>query len=340
MSHHDSTSNSFFEQVFEDRLEQIERKLVRWAQFKFPHVSHADHEDALQSTRIALWKRYSEDPEEWAPKPTWSWLAYAKAVYRNAILAEFQRRTRKPYTRASEMDCMVQGRDITGEEAISMAQLGRRSKPNRFARSREMYLVELRVDLQCAVQRGLARLCPSQRRDMPLLIEDMLAGYKLDEICQRHGWTRNRGVTLMRKLRTVFYQEVTGQKKTGYLGSHHPLTDKEKLRIRALHASGLSYRKVAARVGRSPSAVEMVCKRYPSKLVAQVQALRAQGLSMAQIARRVGCSKSYISWLISAEGVDDLVQYATEELGAVLVEGDDWPRRREGDNLTPVPVGA
>jgi hypothetical protein len=170
--------------------------------------------------------------------------------------------------------------------------------------------------------RGLRRLCATQRRDMPKLIADVLEGYTLDETCARYGWTRNRGVTLMRKLRTIFYEEMTGEKKIGYLGSHHPLTDAEKQRIRDLYATGLSYKKVAARVGRSPSAVESVCKRYPPELVAQVRELRKQGLSFAVIARRVGRGKSYIAWL------------ATSELG----EGVDWPRQHDGDGLASVPV--
>jgi transposase-like protein len=157
---------------------------------------------------------------------------------------------------------------------------------------------------------------------MSKLIADLLEGYTLDETCARYGWTRNRGVTLMRKLRTVFYEEMTGEKKAGYLGSHHPLTAAEKQRIRDLYATGLSYKKVAARVGRSPSAVESVCKRYPPELGAQVRALRKQGLSLAAIARQVGRGKSYVAWL------------ATSELSG----GSDWPRERDGDGLAPVPV--
>ncbi|MCD4684309.1 MAG: helix-turn-helix domain-containing protein [Anaerolineae bacterium] len=340
MSHHDSTSNSYFEQYFTDRLAQIDDRLAKWARFVYAHASEYDREEAQQKTRIVLWKRYSKDPDDWAPQPAWSWLAFAKAVYRFEILGDYRNRMRKPVNHASEMPSIVNERDVTDDEVLSLVHLSSKSKPTQFTHPREMHLVELRIDLERCIERGLQRLCASQQRDMPLLIEDMLAGYTLDEITARHGWTRNRGVTLMRKLRTVFYEELTGRKKTGYLGSHHPLTNEEKQRIRELYASGLSYRKVAARVGRSASAVEGICKQYPPEIVAQVQALRAQGLSMAQIARQVGRSKSYVGWLVQAEGVDDLVQYATEKLGAVLVEGCNWPTKRDGDNLAPVPVSA
>jgi hypothetical protein len=33
-----------------------------------------------------------------------------------------------------------------------------------------------------------------------------------------------------------------------------------------------------------------------------------------------------------------VVQFATDELGAVVDEGIDWPHNREGENLAPVPV--
>ena len=137
-----------------------------------------------------------------------------------------------------------------------------------------------------------AACVPPSAATCPCCISDMLEGYTLEETCERHGWTRNRGVTLMRKLRTVFYEEMTGEKKTGYLGSHHPLTEAEKQRIRELYATGLSYRKVGALVGRSASAVESVCKQYPPELVAQVRELHRQGLSNAQIARRIGRGRS------------------------------------------------
>jgi hypothetical protein len=38
------------------------------------------------------------------------------------------------------------------------------------------------------------------------------------------------------------------------------------------------------------------------------------------------------------ESVDPVVQFATDELGAVVVEGTDWPHKRDGDDLTPVSV--
>ena len=117
---------------------------------------------------------------------------------------------------------------------------------------------------------------------------------------------------------------MSGEKKTGYLGSHHPLTDAEKQRIRELYATGLSYKKVGALVGRSTSAVEGVCKRYPPELVAQVRELRQQGLSYANIGHQVGRAKSYVGWLAAAE----------------LNESVDWPHDRDGDDLAPVMVEA
>jgi hypothetical protein len=306
MSHSKSTSNTLFEQVFEDRLAKVEASLIPWARRAYYREDWLTHDRALQEVRIVLWRRFREDPEHWSAQPTHMWVAYAKATFRWKITGFHRDGERKLGKVASDMDCIAEGRDIVDDEALTMAQLGGKSQPNRFAYPREILLAELRIDLQAAVERGLNRLCATQRRDMPLLISDMLEGYTLDEINERHGWTRNRGVTLMRKLRTVFYEELSGEKKTGYLGSHHPLSDAEKRRIRELYATGLSYRKVAARVGRSPSAVEAVCKQYPPELVVQVCALRHEGLSHSQIAQRVGRAKTYIGWLIMAQpGGDD-----------------------------------
>jgi hypothetical protein len=33
-----------------------------------------------------------------------------------------------------------------------------------------------------------------------------------------------------------------------------------------------------------------------------------------------------------------VVQFATDELGAVVVEGTDWPPERDGENLAPLPI--
>jgi sulfur relay (sulfurtransferase) complex TusBCD TusD component (DsrE family) len=82
-----------------------------------------------------------------------------------------------------------------------------------FAYPREIQLANLRIDLEAAIVRGMKRLCATQRRDMPKLISDLLEGYTLDETCERHQWTRNRGVTLMRKLRAIFYEEMSGERR-------------------------------------------------------------------------------------------------------------------------------
>ncbi len=37
---------------------------------------------------------------------------------------------------------------------------------------------------------------------------------------------------------------------------------------------------------------------------------------------------------------DSTGQYAVEELGAVVVEAVDWPRKRDGDDLAPVVASA
>lgn len=311
MSHSNPTTNTLFEQYFEDRLAKVEATIIPWARRAFYQEDWLTHDQVLQDVRIALWRRFSEDPEGWAAKPTEKWIAYARVTFRWQIVQFHRDGNRKLGMVASDLDCMAEERDITDDEALSMVYTDH-TEAGRFAHPRDIHLAELRIDLEAAIQRGLRRLCASQRRDMPLLLSDMLEGYTLEETCERHGWTRNRGVTLMRKLRTVFYEEMTGEKKTGYLGSHHPLTEAEKQRIRELYATGLTYAKVGALVGRSKAAVESVCKKYPPELVAQVRELLHEGLSQRKIARRLKRGTTYINWLVQAElrGDDDLAAVA------------------------------
>lgn len=295
------------ETYFKDRLAQLEGALSIWSHRVFHEEDHLTHDEIMQSIRIVLWRRFTEKPAEWAAMPQERWMAYAKETYRWKVTGFHRDGQRKLGLVASDMECMVNDKDINDDEALSMVYTDH-TQGGHFAYPREILLADLRIDLQRAWERGMQRLCASQRRDMPKLISDYLEGYTLEETCERYHWTRNRGVTLWRKLRTVFFEEVTGEKKVGYLGSHHPLTEAEKQRIRELYATGLSYKKVAALVGRSPSSVEGVCKTYPPELVAQVRRLRGEeGLSLAEIGKRIGRGKSYVGWMLSAgvmEGID------------------------------------
>jgi hypothetical protein len=233
MSHSNFNSDAWFESYFEDRLAQIEPRLRRWAERAFYLEDRLTHDEIMQKIRIALWRRFSEDSGGWATKPQVQWLAYAKETYRWGVVNFHRDGQRKLGLVASDMDCMAEERDISDNEALSMVHTDH-AEGGHFAYPRDILLAELRIDLERAISRGMRRLCASQRRDMPKLLSDFLEGYTLEETCERHNWTRNRGVTLMRKLRTVFYEELSGEKKAGYLGSHHPLTETEKLRIREL----------------------------------------------------------------------------------------------------------
>jgi hypothetical protein len=292
--------NTWFEQYFEERLAQLEVVLERWAVRAFHLEDKLTLDEIMQSIRVILWRRFSENPEEWATKPQNKWLAYAKETYRWKVVGFHRDGERKLGLVASDMEAIVNEQDINDDEALSMLAIAQSISGGQFAYPHETVLTDLRIDLQRALARGLERLCASQRRDMPKLISDILEGYILEETCERYDWTRNRGVTLMRKLRTIFYEELTGKKKEGYLGSHHPLSEAEKQRIRTLHEKGLSYRKIAALVGRSPSSVEALCKKYPPELVSHVHKLRAQGLSHSAIAKHIGRGKSYVGWLLAA----------------------------------------
>ena len=68
MSQHDITTNSWFEEYFEDRLAQVEPGLIRRVKYRMSRASEVDRDDAVQMVRIALWERFSADPETWAAK--------------------------------------------------------------------------------------------------------------------------------------------------------------------------------------------------------------------------------------------------------------------------------
>ncbi len=351
MSSTNNTSNSLFEDVFEARLAQVEPGLIRRTKYRMSRADDMARDDAVQEVRLLLWEKFSSEPEVWTTNDIDSWHAYGHACLKFAMIKAQGGRRQYRETQGSDLVEMCRTEDeVTIDDAISMSHF-RSGTKSKKARCHDMERVELRIDVERAIKRSLDRLYDdAQRRDIQLLIYDIQAGYNLTETIERHDWTRNRGVTMMRKLRTVVFEEYTGKKKTGYLGSHHPLTEAEIAKIKELYATGLSYRKVARLVGRSASAVEGICKRYPPEVVAKVRQLRKQGLSYQAIAKQIGRSKSYIGWLLQANGLepepakddaagDDLVRFATETLGGVLVESVDWPRRRDrGNEMAAVPV--
>jgi len=82
MSHSKSITNSWFEQYFEDRLAKVEAVLIPWARRAFYLEDWLTHDQVMQDVRIALWRRFSEDPEGWAAKPNEKWIAYARVTFR------------------------------------------------------------------------------------------------------------------------------------------------------------------------------------------------------------------------------------------------------------------
>ena len=305
MSSTNNTSNTSFEDVFEARLAQVEPGLIRRAKYRMNRADDMARDDAVQEVRLLLWEQFSADPEEWATNDIDSWHAYAHACLKFTMINAQGGRRQYREAQGSDLVEMCRTEDeVTIDDAISMSHFRSNTKTKK-SRSRDMELVDLRIDLEQAIGRSLDRLYnDAQRRDIQLLIYDIQAGYNLTETTERHDWTRNRGVTMMRKLRTVVFEEYTGKKKVGYLGSHHPLTEAEIAKIKELYATGLSYRKIARLVGRSASAVEGICKPYPLEVVAKVRRLRKQGLSYQAIAQQINRSKSYVGWLLQANGLE------------------------------------
>ncbi len=291
MSHIDSTT---IEQPFEDRFAPIDRTLQVWGVRAYPGKGDLARDEALQQARIVMWKRFSEDPDAWSANCAKVWVTYAKKVYGHAILHE---RIVEAHTDYAEDMVREDGGDLTGEEALAN-KLREQRQQSRY--SREVLLADDRIDLERGIQRGFAMLPERYRADMRLVMIDIMEGYNQVEIADKHGWTNNHTRVLFRYLRTTFYATLAGheRERCGYVGCKAPATDEELGRLRELRAQGLSYVKIAARIGYSPAWVQQNLRRLHehrptfterekvrTERVATAQALLVQGISYREIAR-------------------------------------------------------
>jgi hypothetical protein len=300
MSNNDSISNTFFEQYFEDRLAEMEPYLRNWANTRYNTLDDATRDEALQRTRITLWTQYQADPESWAAKTPRTWTQYAKTVYGHSLYDKKERVINRRFAVASDLASeRVQDGDVDALDLLHS------HIHNRHREARDFDLAELRIDLELAIRRGMEEIDPADRDDMRVLMTGIMEGYKLCEIRQRQGWTNRRAGDLNALLRSVFYETLTGQPRRGKPTCGNQATPAELKTLAKLAALGLGSHRIAAQLGRSPSwAHDHLTK-----------------LRQAQ-----------------QESVDPVVQFATDELGAVVVEGTDWPRERDGENLAPVPL--
>ncbi len=304
MSHINSTT---LEQQFEDRFAPIDRTLQVWGVRAYPGKGDLARDEALQQTRIVMWKRFSEDPDAWAANCAKVWVTYAKKVYGHAILHE---RIVEAHTDYAEDMVRKDGGDLTGEEALANKL---REQRERSRYSREILLADDRIDLERGIQRGFALLPKRYHADMRLLMVDIMEGYSQVEIEDKHGWTNNHTRVLFRHLRTIFYVALTGheRERCGYVGSKTPATDEELCRLRELRAQGLSFAKIAARLGYSPGWVMQNLRRLHdhrptftereqvrAERIAAVQEFLAQGMSYREIARTMNTSYNTVRRLI------------------------------------------
>jgi hypothetical protein len=80
--------------------------------------------------------------------------------------------------------------------------------------------------------------------------------------------------------------------------------------------------------------------------IKQLAKLAALRLGCHRIATQLGRSPAWAHDHLTRirqaqrESVDPGVHFATAELDVVVVEGNDWPHNRDGDDLGPVPVRA
>ena len=302
MSHTDSNSNSWFEQYFEDRLVEMEPYLRNWANARYSTLDDATRDEAMQRTRITLWTQYQADPEAWATRSPRTWTQFAKTVYGHSLYDKKERVIKRRFTVASDLE-----NDRIREGDANALDLLHTHIHNRHRETRDFDLAELRVDLELAIRRGMDQIDAADRDDMRALMAGIMQGYKLRELAQTQGWSSRQASKLNALLRSVFYEALTGKQRDGKLTRGNRATPAELKRLAKLMDRGLGSYKIAACMGRSPSwALDHMTR-----------------LKQAQ-----------------QESSDVLLRFATHELGAVLVEGIDWPRNRTGEDLAPVLVDA
>ncbi len=300
MSQYDFTNNSWFEDYFEARLAEMEPYLRNWANARYNTLDEATRDEALQRTRITLWTKYQADPEAWAVKTPRTWTQFAKTVYGHSLYDKKERVINRRFTVASDL-----ASEHVRDGDVDTLDLLHSHLHHRHHETRDFHLAELRVDLEGAIRRGMEHIDPADRGDMRALMAGILAGYKLCEIRRQQGWSSRRVSTLNTLLRSVFYEALTGKPRAGKLTRGSQATPAEIQLLARLAAQGLGCHRIAAQLGRSP-------------------AWAHDHLTRLRQAQR--------------ESIDPVVEFATTELGAVLVEGCDWPRERDGENLTPVPI--
>ena len=85
---------------------------------------------------------------------------------------------------------------------------------------------------------------------MRKLIRGIMEGYTQREMAEQHGWLSRYATRLKKLLRTTFFEAFTGEKPQPR--STKP-TEQELAILQRLAEQGSSERKIAARLGRSPS---------------------------------------------------------------------------------------
>jgi DNA-binding CsgD family transcriptional regulator len=294
------------EQQFENRFAPIDRTLQVWGVRAYPGQGDLARDEALQQTRIVMWKRFREDPDVWSANCAKVWVTYAKKVYGHAILHE---RIVERHTDHAE-DLVRDDSDLTSDEALS-GKLRAQQQRSRYPR--EIRLADDRIDLERGLVRGFEKLPDRYHADMRLVMLNIMEGYSQIEIRERHGWSDNHTRVLFRHLRTTFYEAITGHQRPpcGYVGSKAPATDGELRQMRDLRAQGLSYEKIGARLGYSKGWVQQNLRQPPdhrptlsereqahSKRIAEVQALVDRGLSYRDIAVTLGASYNTVRRLL------------------------------------------
>jgi DNA-directed RNA polymerase specialized sigma24 family protein len=256
------------ERFDEARITPIANRLMRFlvAAYGPDHVD--DYEDYVQEGLIKLWQHARRNPLLMDGSDAHLYIV-AKAYCRNAMGSAYSRKCRHIHTKGNRngpktlikreftMNEVLSGAQATDEDLVS-DRIYARATSTRFTHdSPEVRQADNRLELEALLKIGMARLKGRQLQEVRLLLADMLLGYNQIETARRHGWTENRVHIVARLMRKTFMEAATSNKRKAGEGISKPkATNAELQRVRALKAKGLSQRKVAALISRSPAFVQ------------------------------------------------------------------------------------
>lgn len=273
--------------------------IVDWGLNSFADFDPMNHDDAMQETYL-VYLRLAED-QEWLEASVSRWIGYLKGVYRHRILSVIYRgkKTERESVLAEDI-AQASGDDITAEDVYT--HLAPQTRRRRLSDTHDIYLADLRIDLERGITKALQRHDAQTQEDLVTLMQDVMAGYLKIESAAQHGWNKSYTDKLTRLLREM---------STDIYPNYNPPTTDKYAKCLELRKRGLSYRKIARRLGHDESwARDVVAGNInpaghgltlrKEQRQAEAMKLQAAGYTYKAICQELGISRSTVHRYLSA----------------------------------------